>query len=716
MSLITVLMSGGALVAGTRLYQENKKKKEMPWTAYAKKIGVLKPPQKKTRLLSVSSSLKEAQDTITNKMQGTLQTFKEDRLTLFSIRSQQMEEFVGSEISEAEKKINRLFTIASANLALAGMSLFYHPLLWVVVPIQIYTAIPIYKDAYKAVVKEQRVSSNVLETVLITGMLSGGYFYLNAITTWYFILTGKILFKVQDNSKKSLADLFEPPPHSVWVLTDEGVEVEMAFEKLQSGDIVMVSAGQTICVDGVITTGVASIDQHKLTGESQPAEKGIGDSVFASTIVLAGRIGVRIEKTGEETVAMQIGKILDETTEYKNSLQSQGEVIADRMTGPTLGISALFALLLGYTSGITVLTNEFGYRMRYLAPTSMLIYLNIASQQGILIKDGRSLELLNQIDTIVFDKTGTLTLEQPTVGQIHTYNDTSEDDVLRYAAAAEYGQTHPIAKAILTAANERELAWPKIVNARYEMGYGIQVNLLDRVVRVGSDKFMLMNDIKIPSQVKDVQEYCHEHGHSLVIVAFDLQVVGLIELHATIRPEAKEVVNALRQRNMSMYIISGDHEAPTKKLAETLGIENYFANTLPENKANLVSQLQEEGKSVCFIGDGINDSIALKQAHVSVSLRGATMIATDTAQIVLMDESLNNLAKMWDIAQDLEARMKTNFLISTIPSVICIGGIIFFHWGIVAGMTLTATASLTGLTNSIMPLFTYKERYGKDEE
>ena len=434
-------------------------------------------------------------------------------------------------------------------------------------------------------------------------------------------------------------------------------------------------------------------------------EKGVGDEVLASTVVLAGRIGIRTEKAGEETVAMQIGQILDQTADFKNSIQSRGEAIADRMALPTLGLSALFLPLLGYTSAVAVLTNTFGYKMRMFAPASMLTFLNIASQEGILIKDGRSLELLNQVDTIVFDKTGTLTLEQPTIGKIHTYHGVSKDDILRYAAAAEDGQTHPIAKAILAAANKAQLKWPKMVNAKYEMGYGIQVNLSDRVIRVGSDKFMAMNDIEIPTQVSDVQRYCHQHGHSLVLVAFDAQVVGVIELHATIRPEAREVVNGLRQRGMSIYIISGDHEAPTKKLAQTLGIENYFANTLPENKANLVAKLQEEGKSVCFVGDGINDSIALKKANVSVSLRGATMIATDTAQIVLMDGALNKLEEMFDIAQALEANMKKNLYISTVPTMICIGGIVFLHWGVLTGLTITLGTFFVGAANSILPLF-----------
>jgi Cu2+-exporting ATPase len=723
MALISALLSGCALVAGAKLYQENKRKRETPWTVYAEKVGVLKHKKKSWLSTSMPSSRRrllpfepqtrsghcklrkqETRNSPINKIQATIQTFKLDQFAYFSVRRQQMEEIVGSEISEAEKELSRMFNIASVNLAVAGMSLFYSPFIWLTVPLSLYCNWPLFKKTIDILVKEKRVTSYITNPIVVTTLIYGGFYFTLAAGSWFNVISEYMLVKSEDDSKKKMLNLFGTQPRSVWVRTDDGVEVEIPFEALQRGDIVMVSAGQTIPVDGVITTGSASIDQHKLTGESQPFEAGVSDSVLASTIVLAGKIGIRVSKTGEETVAMQIGKILDQTASFKNSLQSGGEVIADRLALPTLGLSALFLPIFGYSGAVAVLTNEFGYKMRIFAPASMLTFLNIASQEGILIKDGRSLEISNQVDTVVFDKTGTLTLEQPTIGKIHTYHGYCEEEILRYAAAAEDGQTHPIAKAILTAANERELAWPKMVNAKYEMGHGIQVNLSDRVIRVGSEKFMVMNNIEIPIEAKHVQEYCHKHGDSLVMVAFDSRVVGVIELHATIRPEAKEVIERLRQRGMSMYIISGDHEAPTKKLAETLGIENYFANTLPENKAHLVSKLQEEGKSVCFVGDGINDSIALKKANLSVSLRGATMIATDTAQVVLMDGSLNKLEKMFDIAQELEANMKSNLLISTVPSAICLSGIVFLHWGLVAGITITTSAMLAGIANSLRPL------------
>lgn len=707
----------GSTVASISLYQKNKAENKISLidhldTKQDDRLVLRTNDTKDFLLVKLKRKNDDTNGTsLYGKIKGMFQTVKQRTVDPIGMRRQQMVEF-GEEMSEAEKEMNRLFMIASANLGIAVISLFYTPLIVVLVLIEIYCCIPFYQLAYKALVEEHRISSYTLEAFLITGMLLGGYFYTEVITTWFYVLGLKLLRHTESKAKKNLSNLFGTQPRSVWILTNEGLEIEIPFEQLQRDNIVLVSAGQTIAVDGVITTGFASIDQHKLTGESQPVEKGIGDSVLASTIILAGKIGIRIENTGPETVAMQIGHILDETTEFKNSLESRGEVIADKATVPTLGLSILCFPLFGYAAALTVLTNPFGSKIRLFSPASMLAFLNIASQHGILIKDGRSLELLNQVDTLVFDKTGTLTLEQPTVGQIHTYHGVCEDDVLSYAAAAEEGQTHPIAKAILAAANERHLTWPTIVDAKYEMGAGIQVDLSDRVIRIGSDKFMALNDIEVPNEIQDVQAYCHDHGHSLVFVAFDAKIVGVIELYATIRPEAKAVISNLRQRGMSMYIISGDHEAPTKSLAHELGIGHYFANTLPENKANLVTQLQEEGKSVCFVGDGINDSIALKTANISVSLRGATTIATDTAQIILMDGSLNSLEKMFNIAREFDRNMKSNFYISTVPTAICIGGIIIFHWGIVLGLMLAISSLFIGLLNAIRPLL--KDQYTKN--
>ena len=315
------------------------------------------------------------------------------------------------------------------------------------------------------------------------------------------------------------------------------------------------------------------------------------------------------------------------------------------------------------------------------------------------------LDILTQVDTIVFDKTGTLTHAQPHVGQIHTCSDYEALDVLKYAAAAEYKQSHPIALAILEEANARQLVVPQVDETEYKVGYGLSVTLIGQIVRVGSARFMEMEGITIPRHIKETQKASHRQGHSLIMVSINQTLAGAIEMRPTVRPEAKEIISQLRSRHVkSMYIISGDHKEPTRKLAQELGIDNYFAETLPEQKAELISQLQEEGKFVCYVGDGINDSIALKKAQVSISLRGASTIATDTAQVILMNENLNQIVQLFDIAKEFDANIKRTLMTSMIPGLITVSGAFFLHFALIHSIILNEIGFATGFLNTMMPL------------
>ena len=285
----------------------------------------------------------------------------------------------------------------------------------------------------------------------------------------------------------------------------------------------------------------------------------------------------------------------------------------------------------------------------------------------------------------------------------------SQDELLAYAAAAEFRQTHPIALAILQAADMRQLDVPQIDHTHYEVGYGVKVNLNDQVIRVGSDRFMEMCDITIPAEIKTQQARCHKEGYSLVYVAIDEQLGGAIELRPTIRPETKEVIRALGESGKTLYIISGDHEAPTRRLAQELGIDHYFANTLPENKADLVRQLQEEGRAVCFIGDGINDAIALKQANVSISLSGATTIATDTAQIVLMDGELTQLPHIFELAKEFNDNLNSSFIVSIVPETIGLACTFLFGWGFLTAVIFNVFCWVPQLGNVMLPLYKHRE-------
>ncbi len=616
--------------------------------------------------------------------------------------------------SDVEKATNRDLALSLGALGCAVGAWLYPPLVLGNIIGLAYYGLLRYKAVYQELVTKRKITINLLDAITITSALVGGFYFLGALGCVMSAVGRELLVQIKDISQKNLINIFGEQPHTVWLLIDGG-EIETLLEDLQKGDVVVVYAGQTIPVDGTIVFGMALIDQHQLTGEAQPAEKGPDEMVFAATVVLSGEIHVRVEKTGTETRVAQIGHILSQTADFKLAIQSRSEVLADKSVLPTLAIGGLALPILGVSGAIAAIYCPLGWFIRITGPLSLLNFLHILSLTEILVKDARSLELLPQIDTVVFDKTGTLTAEQPQLSHIHTCLPLSEDELLQYAATAEWKQTHPIARAILVEAEGRGLSLYAIEDVHYEVGYGIKIESSDQVIRVGSDRFMEIEGVDIPLSMRDLHCHTAQQGHTLVMVALNDQLAGAIELETAIRPEVKAVIQNLHQRNKTTYIISGDQEQPTKNLANQLGIDHYIANALPDQKAELIDQLIKAGKSVCFVGDGINDSIALQKATVSISLAGATTVATDIAQIVLMDGGLTRLPLLFDLAEEMEANMKNNIILSLAPSFMCIGGAFLLHFGIVPAMVIFFSGLFTGVGNSMLPLFKHRQGIGSEE-
>ncbi|MEM7535124.1 MAG: heavy metal translocating P-type ATPase [Chloroflexota bacterium] len=604
---------------------------------------------------------------------------------------------------EHEADINFKILLSAGSMLFAGIGQLGYPLFILLsVPVILYLCIPMIQGGYRQVWHHRRVGAATLDGAAAITLLVLGYFFEFTLYFLIYYASRKVLYRTEDHTRKSLVNILGEIPKAVWV-EKEGMEVEVVFDSLQLGDLVVINAGEPIMVDGVVAKGIGNVDQHILTGEAQMAEKGVGDSVFASSTLLSGRLYIRIEKLGTETVAANIKHILDNTTDYKSSFQAYGERMADYAALPVLLGGLITLPLLGARSAATILIASFGSQIRVIAPLSMLKFLKIASKHHILIKDGRSLESLCAVDTFVFDKTGTLTEEQPHVNQIYACNGYEKREILYYAAAAEYKQKHPIALAILQEAANQHMDLPQIDEANYDVGYGLRVQLDDKVIRVGSRRFMDIEGVAIPPSIQTVQLDSQTRGASFVYVAVDKQLGGMIELQATIRSEAKEVLQQLHERNMNTVIISGDHTVPTQQLAQELGIKQYFAEVLPERKASLVAELQQQGRSVCFVGDGINDSIALKKANVSISLQGASTIATDTAQIVLMDESLQNLPLLLDLAHSLESNLNKGLFTALAPGITTVLGVYLFQIGILASTLLYYISLTLGVKNALHP-------------
>jgi len=606
---------------------------------------------------------------------------------------------------ELDKNIRR--SLGFMGLSLIGTWL-YAPLLFIAGAGTLYIFTPVFKKLFQNL-KKGHISTELIEVISVVSLLAAGYSFLAIFLTFTSLLNLKLLTRTEQHSHKQLVNAFSQKHQSVWVIKD-GTEVEIALEAVKLQDIVVVNAGEIIPVDGTITEGLASIDQHSLTGESKPVEIEVGGKVFSSTLVLSGRILIKVENTGSNTNAAKIGQLLEQTQEYKESLRLRGKQIADGFIAPTLVVSGLTLPVLGSSAAMAIIWTAFGYNMKLYGPISVLNFLHIMAKNGILIKDGRSLEMMQQVDTLVFDKTGTLTREQPRVTCLHPFKPFDQDILLSYAAAAEYRQTHPIAKAILTAAKQRGLNLPIIEEAFYQVGYGIEVNIDSKIVQVGSDRYMEQQGIYFPNEIQSLKTTCDSKGHSLVFVAVDKTLAGVLELQPRIRPEAKEIIDYVKAQGLSVYIISGDHEQPTRQLANDLGIEHYFAETLPDKKAELIAELRASGKFVAYVGDGINDAIALKQANVSISLRGASTIATDTAQIILMDGDLKKLKSLFKISRSFETNMRTNYLTSIIPGVITLSGVFFFHMGLFGSLFVYFSSKIFGLTNTMLPLVKHENK------
>lgn len=608
-------------------------------------------------------------------------------------------------LTAVEQEINHglYISVGAVGLELMG-TLFFPPLQLLGFAGLIYSSLYIYKRAYQVIVEEQTLNIDVLAVLVNVGYIGGGIILLGAVANTSYYFSRRLLETVKDRFMQELLTAFTLQARPVWLFVD-GQEVKGWLETLKTDDIVIVRAGEMVPVDGTIVEGLALIDQQVLTGEASPIEKGVGAAVFAATLVLTNKIYIKVEKTGVETTSAQIGQILKETLDFRTQRELQAHQLTDRLVLPFLGLSAATLPFLGLSSAAAVLDAHPRFHINTLSSLSLLNFLLLATRCGILIKDGRSLELLNEVDTLIFDKTGTLTQAQPQVAALHCCSDVSAEALLVYAATAEQYQNHPIARAILAEAEARQLTLPTIDEATYKLGYGLTVMLKHATIHVGSVRFFDGEQIAIPPQIQQVQAACAQQGDSVVLVALNHQVIGAIELRPVARPEAQAVLDALRQQQQltSFVIISGDQTAPTARLAQELGIDEYFAEVLPTGKAALIAKLQAAGRKVCFIGDGINDAVALKQADVSISLQGATTAATDTAHIVLMDESLNQLLTLFELAQEFARNQRNTIWAVLTPGLVGLVGIYTLGFGLPAMAALDTLDLAIGTSIAMRP-------------
>ena len=531
--------------------------------------------------------------------------------------------------------------------------------------------LPVAQRAIESIVTEQRLNIDFLDLAAITITTLQGNFLNPALMIGLIEFGEAIREQSARSSKRQALDLLSSLQKQVWVERN-GEELQIDIQDVQHDEIVVVYPGDQVPVDGHIVKGRALIDEQKLTGESMPVLRKKGQTVYASTLVREGQIHIRAERLNTETRAGLIMQVIQDAPVHDTRIGNYAATIADRMVLPTLFLSAaVFAVTRNPARAASVLTLDFATGIRVSVPTTVLAALSYAARRGILIRSGRTLEQLAKVDAVVFDKTGTLTQGEAVVVSVETVNDaTCAREMLTLAAAAEQRLTHPVAEAIVRYAQAQGVIIPNRGKWDYRIGQGVRAEIDGRVILVGSRHFLEDAGIDLATLHEQYRTLLSSE-HSVIYVACDGALHGAIAYRDPLRPESREVVLSLRQSDgMEVHLLTGDNHRVAAAVALELGIAetHTYAEAFPEQKVAVVKGLHAEGKTVAFVGDGINDSPALAYADVSVSFAGGSEVARETADVVLMENSLQGLPEAIAIARQAMQLIHQNTALVAVPN------------------------------------------------
>lgn len=551
---------------------------------------------------------------------------------------------------------------------------------FVAYPFIAVTAVPVFKRAWNALVHRRKLNVDLLDVLAIIAGTATGDVLNAAGIVWLICVGDHIRDLTQARARRAIRDLLEYEHELAWVVRGD-TKIQVPVAELVVGDIVVIYTGSAIAVDGVVTSGRAAVDQQALTGESLPVVKTVDDHVFAATVVSDGKLYVRAERVGRDTKAASTVQMIEAAPIGETRIQNHAEMVADRLVAPALGCAALVYLATADINRVaSILTVDFGTGPRVSAPTTVLASMNAAARHGILIKGGAYLEKLARISTVIFDKTGTLTRGVPEVTDVLVHDGLSASEAATFAASASARQTHPVSQAVLRLAETWGLEVPERESSCYFVGKGVEAVVCGRTVQLGSQRFLAELGIRDHLDVAR-RGALDDAAKSLLFLAVDGVHVATLAYRDEIRPESRGLIHDLRARGVDdIVMLTGDGHAVAQHVARELGIQRFFAEMLPEDKAEMAQRLRNEGRVVAVIGDGINDSPALSYADVGVSVCAGAEIARETAGIVLMTADLHKLIEAIDISREAIRIIRQNhgltFGVNTLAYALSIPGLI----------------------------------------
>jgi len=584
-----------------------------------------------------------------------------------------------------------------------------------------------YIRGYNAVFKAKSASMDTL-VALGTG---AAYIYsvinilLGQTNELYFETAGILLlfislgeyFEALANKKAgdAIKKLLELSPKEAIVLRNNK-EVKINIDEIIKGDVIVVKPGQKIPVDGVIIKGLSSVDESMITGESMPVDKIIGSQVIGGTINKNGTFNFKAVKIGSETLLNQIVKMVGEAQASKAPIQRLADKISSIFV-PSVIIIAVMSLIIWLIAGqsiyfslkifITILVISCPCALGLATPTAIMVGTGKGAQMGILIKEASALEKVGKAKIIVFDKTGTLTNNKITVNEIRSYSGAVSREIIIIAASLENKSEHPLAKAIVNKASEENLKLKAVTGFKNFEGKGVAGKILGKEAIIGNISMIKKHDINAKIIKNDLKKL-QSRGDTVVIVAYDKKIIGLISLSDEIKEDAKQAIKELKKKNYEIYMITGDNIKSARSVAEKIGITNVMAEVLPSEKAERIKGLQALG-GVIMVGDGVNDAVALTQADIGIAIGSGTDVAIEAGQIVLVKSKVMDVVKALKLSKYTLEKIKQNLFWAFIYNTLGIpvaAGVLYPAFGILITPIRAALAmslsSVSVVANSLL--------------
>jgi Cu+-exporting ATPase len=476
-------------------------------------------------------------------------------------------------------------------------------------------------------------------------------YFESAAVVITLVMLGKYLEAVsKGKTSEAIKKLMNLRPRTAVIIKD-GAEMEVPLDDVAAGDIVLVRPGASIPVDGVVEEGASSVDESMLTGESLPVEKQPGSPVTGGSINGEGLIKFRATLVGEDTALSKIIKLVEEAQSKKAPIAKLADIISGYFVPAVIGIAILAAVAWALAGRdfnfvlnifVTVLVIACPCALGLATPTAIMVGTGKGAELGILIKGGEALETTHKISAVVFDKTGTITEGKPVLTDIKTYGNVDDAQALMLAASAERGSEHPIARAIVERAQKEDAHLKEPEEFKAVPGRGIDAVVEGKRVLAGNIKLMDENGIDISIAMRDAQALSNS-GRTLMYIAADGKLIALMAAADTLKPTSRAAVDKLKSMNIDVYMITGDNRQTAQAIANEAGIDNVLAEVLPGDKAGEVKKLQQSGKKVAMVGDGINDAPALVQADIGMAIGTGTDVAVESADVVLMRGDINEV-------------------------------------------------------------------------